>query len=103
MRDMHEIDSVQARAPAAGSREKAPQPRRFTLRRPMRLHVRYATCAVVAGQLRFYPDVYKRDEELRQQLFDPAPGEVPVRRPVRGPGFAPAGKVLVAKAHTAAP
>ncbi|GAA3988444.1 L,D-transpeptidase family protein [Hymenobacter antarcticus] len=96
-------DSAQAQNHALAGREKAPQPRRFTLSRPMRLHVRYATCAVVAGQLRFYPDVYKRDEELRRQLFGPAPVEVPARRPVRSPGFAPAEKVLVAKGRAPAP
>lgn len=47
----------------------APVPRRVELERPMPLHVRYATCAVVGGQLRFYDDVYNKDEALRKQLF----------------------------------
>ena len=96
-------DSTQAQGHAPAGRETAPQPRRFTLQRPMRLHVRYATCAVVAGQLRFYPDVYKRDEVLRQQLFGPAPVEAPGRRSGRSPGFAPAGKAAVAKGRVAGP
>ena len=96
-------DSAQVLTPAPAGRAPAPQPRRLTLKRPMALHVRYATCAVVAGQLRFYPDVYKRDEELRRQLFGRAPVAVPARRPVRGPAFAPAPKVLVARGRAAAP
>ncbi|GAB3580647.1 L,D-transpeptidase family protein [Hymenobacter daeguensis] len=66
-------DSTQAALPPEGTAEAAPRPRRYALRRPMPLHVRYATCAVVAGQLRFYPDVYQQDEALRQQLFGTAP------------------------------
>ena len=96
-------DSAQAQPAAPAGRAMAPQPRRITLRRPMRLHVRYATCAVVAGQLRFYPDVYQRDEELRQQLFGPAPGAGAGRRPVRSAGAGPAAKVLAAKGHAAVP
>jgi len=65
-------DSTQAALPPEGVHEAAPSPRRYALRRPIPLHVRYATCAVVAGQLRFYPDVYQQDEPLRQQLFGPA-------------------------------
>ncbi|MCC3155169.1 L,D-transpeptidase family protein [Hymenobacter sp. BT770] len=62
-------DSVQAALPTEAECELAPKPRSFYLRHPMPLHVRYATCAVVAGQLRFYPDVYGRDAILRRQLF----------------------------------
>ena len=32
-------------------------------------HVACATCAVVAGQLRFYPDVYGSDETIRRQIY----------------------------------
>ncbi|OGX85418.1 hypothetical protein BEN47_14990 [Hymenobacter lapidarius] len=62
-------DSTQAALPTEAECEAAPKSRSLTLRYPMPLHVAYATCAVVAGQLRFYPDVYKRDESLRRQLF----------------------------------
>ena len=103
-------DSAQARRPAAARRDKLPQPRRIALRHPVRLHVRYATCAVVAGQLCFYPDVYQKDEELRQQLFGPAPvgpvvGPVvgPGRRLGRGPGPGGAEKTVAAKSPTAGP
>ncbi|TGE17397.1 L,D-transpeptidase scaffold domain-containing protein [Hymenobacter elongatus] len=62
-------DSTQAALPTEAECEAAPTSRSLTLRHPMPLHVAYATCAVVAGQLRFYPDVYGRDETVRRQLF----------------------------------
>ncbi|ALW83700.1 hypothetical protein AUC43_00415 [Hymenobacter sedentarius] len=62
-------DSLRATLPSEAELAAAPVPRRVTLAHPVPLHVRYATCAVVAGQLRFYADVYKQDEALRQQLF----------------------------------
>ena len=62
-------DSTRAALPTEAECEAAPKSRSLTLRHPMPLHVAYATCAVVAGQLRFYPDVYGRDESLRQQIF----------------------------------
>ena len=62
-------DSTHTTLPTEAELAAAPVPRRITLERPMPLHVRYATCAVVGGQLRFYADVYKKDEALRQQLF----------------------------------
>jgi murein L,D-transpeptidase YcbB/YkuD len=75
-------DSTQAALPPEGVTEAAPSPRRYPLRRPMPLHVRYATCAVVAGQLRFYPDVYQQDEALRQQLYGAAlVAKAPAPRP----------------------
>jgi murein L,D-transpeptidase YcbB/YkuD len=75
-------DSTQAALPPEGVPETAPSPRRYALRRPVPLHVRYATCAVVAGQLRFYPDVYQQDELLRQQLFGAAlVAKAPAPRP----------------------
>lgn len=62
-------DSTRAALPTEAECEAAPRSRSFVLRRPVPLHVRYATCAVVAGQLRFYADVYGRDEAVRRQLF----------------------------------
>ncbi len=62
-------DAAHAALPTEAQCEAAPKPRSFFLKRPVPLHVRYATCAVVAGQLRFYADVYGRDEGIRQQLF----------------------------------
>jgi len=55
--------------PSEAACEAAPQSRNFFLKRPVPLHVRYATCDVVAGQVRFYPDVYGQDAALRRQLF----------------------------------
>ncbi|MBO2009681.1 L,D-transpeptidase family protein [Hymenobacter negativus] len=75
-------DSTQAALPPEGVAEAAPSPRRYALRRQVPLHVRYATCAVVAGQLHFYPDVYQQDELLRQQLFGSAlVAKAPAPRP----------------------
>ena len=62
-------DSTRAALPTEAECAATPQSRSLTLRHPMPLHVAYATCAVVAGQLRFYPDVYGRDESLRRQIF----------------------------------
>jgi murein L,D-transpeptidase YcbB/YkuD len=62
-------DSTRAALPTEAECEAAPKSRTLTLRHPMPLHVAYATCAVVAGQLQFYPDVYGRDETLRRQIF----------------------------------
>jgi murein L,D-transpeptidase YcbB/YkuD len=62
-------DAARASLPTEAQCEMAPQPRRFALRRPVALHVRYATCAVVAGRLRFYADVYGLDAWLSRQLF----------------------------------
>ncbi|MDB5233222.1 MAG: hypothetical protein JWR44_215 [Hymenobacter sp.] len=62
-------DAARAGLPTEAQCEAAPKPRHFYLRRPVALHVRYATCAVVAGRLRFYADVYGQDERLSQQLF----------------------------------
>ena len=58
-----------AALPTEAQCEAAPQLRSFFLKRPVPLHVRYATCAVVAGRLRFYADVYGLDARLSQQLF----------------------------------
>lgn len=62
-------DAARAALPTEAECEAAPKPRSFFLKRPVPLHVRYATCAVVAGRLRFYADVYGQDERLSQQLF----------------------------------
>ncbi|GAA4054524.1 hypothetical protein GCM10022409_47000 [Hymenobacter glaciei] len=62
-------DAARAKLPTEAQCEAAPKPRSYYLRRPVALYVRYATCAVVAGQLRFYADVYRQDERLSQQLF----------------------------------
>lgn len=66
-------DAARAALPSEAQCEAAPKPRNFFLKRPVPLHVRYATCAVVAGKLQFYADVYGRDEGLRRQLFGRAP------------------------------
>ena len=68
-------DAARAALPTEAQCEAAPKPRNFFLKRPVPLHVRYATCAVVAGKLRFYADVYGRDETLRQQLFGGRPAQ----------------------------
>ena len=62
-------DAARTNLPTEAQCEAAPKPRSYYLRRPVALYVRYATCAVVAGQLRFYADVYGQDERLSQQLF----------------------------------
>ena len=62
-------DSTSAALPTEAQCEARPQPRTIYLKRPLPLHVRYATCAVVAGRLRFYPDVYGQDATLRRQLL----------------------------------
>ncbi|WP_310396251.1 L,D-transpeptidase family protein [Hymenobacter sp.] len=88
------IKGARKAAPAAASR-----PRRVVLPRPVALHVRYATCAVVGGQLRFYPDVYEQDEALRAQLFGPRP---PATEPARDAPTRPAA-VLAARRGPATP
>ncbi|ALW86758.1 hypothetical protein AUC43_17740 [Hymenobacter sedentarius] len=49
-------DSAQATMPAIAKGEPAPEFRSLHLRHSMPLHVRYATCAVAAGQPRLYPE-----------------------------------------------
>ena len=63
------LDAAGANLPTEAQCEAAPMPRSFFLKRPVPFHVRNATCAVVAGRLRFYADVYGQDERLSQQLF----------------------------------
>jgi murein L,D-transpeptidase YcbB/YkuD len=55
----------------AEAREAGPQDVHFN--RPMPLYIRYATCAVDKGRLRFLPDIYQLDEPLRQALFGTLP------------------------------
>ena len=62
-------DAAGANLPSEAQCEAAPTPRSFFLKQPVPFFVRYATCAVVAGRLRFYADVYGQDERLSQQLF----------------------------------
>ncbi|GAB3639128.1 hypothetical protein GCM10027422_47190 [Hymenobacter arcticus] len=50
---------------------RQPRPRDVPLRRPIALFVRYATCSVEGGHLRFLPDLYHRDEVIRRGLFGP--------------------------------
>ena len=62
-------EAAHAGLPTEAQCEATPKPRSFYLRRPVALYVRYATCAVVAGRVRFYADVYSQDERLSRQLF----------------------------------
>ncbi|SFP89737.1 L,D-transpeptidase catalytic domain [Hymenobacter arizonensis] len=62
-------DAARANLPTEAQCEMEPRPRHFFLKRPVALHVRYATCAVVGGRLRFYEDVYGQDKRLNQQLY----------------------------------
>ncbi|WP_210518919.1 L,D-transpeptidase family protein [Hymenobacter terricola] len=55
----------------AEAREADPQDVTFT--RPMPVYIRYATCSAEKGRLRFLPDIYQRDEVLRQALFGTLP------------------------------
>jgi|SRR6476661_287928 len=66
-------DAVRTKLPSETECEAMPTPRHVQLRRPVALHVRYATCVVVAGRLRFYADVYGQDQAIYRQLFGPAP------------------------------
>ena len=59
-------DSTRAALPTKAQCEANPQPRTIFLKHPLPLHVRYATGAVVAGRLRFYPDVYGQNATLRR-------------------------------------
>ncbi len=62
------------RLPDAAACARLPQPREVRLRRPLALHVCYATCvADSSGRLRFLADIYGRDEPLRQALFGGRP------------------------------
>ena len=57
------------RLPSEAECARQPQPRDVRLGRPLPLFVRYATCVGEGGRLRFFADVYGRDEALRQALF----------------------------------
>jgi len=55
--------------PSEAECARQPQPRDVRLGRPLPLFVRYATCVGEGGRLRFFADVYGRDEAVRQALF----------------------------------
>ena len=59
--------------PSESECARQPRSQDVHLRRPMPLHVCYATCGVEEGKLRFYPDIYHQDAVLRQQLFASGP------------------------------
>lgn len=59
------------RLPTEEECARQPRARDIYLARPMTLYVRYATCAGENGRLRFFADVYRRDEPLRRALFGP--------------------------------
>ena len=58
-----------ARLPTEDECARSPRSRDIRLRRPLALHVRYATCTAENGRLRFLPDIYGRDEVIRRGLF----------------------------------
>ncbi|MCC3156690.1 L,D-transpeptidase family protein [Hymenobacter sp. 15J16-1T3B] len=62
-------DGRPVRLPDEAACARQSRPRNVALRRPLPLHICYATCGVEQGQLRFYADLYHRDEALRQALF----------------------------------
>ena len=62
-------DSTCATLPTEAQCEANPLLHTIFLKHPLPLHVRYATGAVVASRLRFYPDVYGQDATLRRQLL----------------------------------
>ncbi|SHJ81689.1 Murein L,D-transpeptidase YcbB/YkuD [Hymenobacter daecheongensis DSM 21074] len=62
-------DGQPLRLPSEEECARQPRPRDVRLRRPIALHVRYATCIGENGHLRFLPDIYQRDEVIRRGLF----------------------------------
>ena len=67
-------DGRTVRLPSEVECANQPEPRHFLLRRPMPFYVRYLTCAADGGgQVRFLPDVYHHDDDLRRALFPPVP------------------------------
>ncbi|MFD2787204.1 L,D-transpeptidase family protein [Hymenobacter rubripertinctus] len=48
---------------------RQPRPHDVRLRQPIALYIRYATCTVENGRLRFLPDIYGRDAFIRRGLF----------------------------------
>ena len=62
-------DSTCAALPTEAQCEANLLPHTIFLKHPLPLHVRYTTSAMVAGRLRFYPDVYGQDATLRRQLL----------------------------------
>lgn len=61
------------RLPSEAECARQPQPRDVRLARPLPLFVRYATCVGEGGRLRFFADVYGRDEAVRRALFGAGP------------------------------
>ncbi|TGE24814.1 hypothetical protein E5K00_06315 [Hymenobacter aquaticus] len=66
------------RLPSEEECARQPRPRDVRLRRPLPLHIRYATCTAENGHLRFLPDIYHRDEAIRRALFGPVGRPRPV-------------------------
>jgi len=67
------IDPRQATLPSEAACAALTVSQYFRLRRPLPVHVRYATCAVVGGQVQFYPDIYGQDADLGRLLFGSRP------------------------------
>ena len=55
--------------PSEAECARQPRPHDVRLLRPLPICIRYATCTAENGQLRFFPDIYGRDEVLRRGLF----------------------------------
>ncbi|WP_048825943.1 L,D-transpeptidase family protein [Hymenobacter sp. DG25B] len=62
-------DGKQLRLPSESECARQTQPKDIWLRRPLPIHIRYLTCAAEQGQLRFYPDIYRRDASIRKAFF----------------------------------
>ncbi|MBD2722321.1 L,D-transpeptidase family protein [Hymenobacter armeniacus] len=62
------------RLPSEAECARQPAPRNVRLARPMPIYIRYATCTAENGRLRFFADVYGRDERVRRALFGPTAG-----------------------------
>ncbi|SDY47678.1 L,D-transpeptidase scaffold domain-containing protein [Hymenobacter psychrophilus] len=58
------------RLPSEEECARQPRPRQVALRRPMPLHVRYATCQAAGDSLQFLADIYQLDAPLRRALFN---------------------------------
>ncbi|UYZ59708.1 L,D-transpeptidase scaffold domain-containing protein [Hymenobacter latericus] len=53
-----------AQLPSEAECARQPRPRHYHLRKPLPIHIRYATGAAEGGELRTYADVYGRDARL---------------------------------------
>ncbi|UOQ96502.1 L,D-transpeptidase family protein [Hymenobacter sp. 5317J-9] len=65
------------RLPSEAECARQPTPRDVRLIRPMPIFIRYATCTAENGRLRFFADVYGRDESVRRALFGPDENQAP--------------------------